>query len=173
MKDPITLTDKHVCISLEHLEQLDEKQKAKILQAIVPGELLARFITSLVADTTTRSQLQYELDIDYDLWSYTTDSLRSKLQPLLEPMFREECETLRRITKNSEALRSAAGTVANLLSAPLSAFWINQFIDGLHEMAQAYGSFRGPVPSRPDFAATVRYAFAEYERQQQLKDEDR
>ena len=102
MRSPITVTDTHLAISLDALEDLPTKEKAKILCALVPGEILVGFIASMVCSSEEASGIQRELDIDCSLWTYTTDSLRSRLQPMLEPAFREECETLRRIAKNHE-----------------------------------------------------------------------
>ena len=162
MKNPITLTDLNLCISLEALEELDETAKAKILVALMPGSLIAKFITALVADQETRSRLQGELGIDYELWSHTTDSLRSQLEPLLEPMFREECETLRRLTRNSEALRTKADAVASLLRNP-SDYWVPPLIEAMYQLREAYGTY-GQTPMGVDeFKAKLIEAFVKFD----------
>ena len=103
MRDnPLRVSDTQLSINLTALEELPKKDKAKMLCALVPGEILSDFIASLVCSSEEAARIQAELDIDYSLWTYTTDSLRGRLQPMLEPAFREECETLRRIAKNNE-----------------------------------------------------------------------
>lgn len=158
--------DAFLSINLNALENLPTETKAKILTALVPGDILVAFIESLVATTDRSCQIQEELGIDYTLWTYTVDTLRSRLTPMLEPMFREECENLQRMTRNSEKLREAAASLAH---TSVTGYWMDLIIDKLCALKNAYSNGQQPLSSS-DFRRQFTAAFREWDALQQRED---